>query len=164
MTALAGGVLRELDLEVMRRMTALARRTIVKRAVRRGLAMAAAAAAGNRCRLSALRMHVVAGDAASQPGALRVIRVHVPVTSFAGRSRALLHVVRLMTARALRVLGHLGFAENDHAGVAGATGNGLFRGKLMRHVAAHTGAVAAAKQRRRGHNRLHFAVAVGTRG
>ncbi len=164
MTALTSGVLRELELEVMRRVTALARRAVVKRVVRRGLAMAAAAAAGDGCRLNALRMHVVAGEAASQASALRVIRVNVPVTIFAGRKGALFDVVRLMTTHALRVLRHLCFGEHEHGGVAGATWNGLFCRKIVRHMAAHTRAVPTRKQRRRGHDGQDLAVAVGTSG
>ena len=144
-TVLAGCVLRERDLEVVRRMTVLARRPVVKGAVGRGLLMTAAAGPCERGRLGTGGVSVVTAQAAPEAGPFRVVRMNVPVAALARRRGALFDVVRLVAARADRVGRHLRLREHDHARVTRTTRNGLFCRKLMRAVAAHAGRVSTGK-------------------
>jgi hypothetical protein len=137
MTILAGCVLRERNLEVVRRMTALACCSTVKRVIGRGLLMTTAARPRNRRRLRTGGMRVVAAEAAAEAGAFRVIRVNVPVAALARRRGALFDVVRLVTARAERVRRHLRLGEHDHVRMTRTTRSRLFCRKLVRLMAAH---------------------------
>jgi hypothetical protein len=117
-TALTRRVLRERDLEVVRRVTALARCPIVKSVIGRGLLMATAAGPRDRRHGRRSRVRVVTAQAAPETGAFRVIRMDVPVAALTRRRGALFDVVRRVTARAERVRRHFGLREDDHVRVA----------------------------------------------
>ena len=112
MTALTRSVLREGDLELVRRVTALTRSARVERVIGRGLLVTAAA----RPRDDGLRgtswMHGVASQTAADASALRVVGVNFPVTILASSRGALSNIVRFVTARAQPVVRHFRLREH----------------------------------------------------
>ena len=156
-------MLRQLDHEVMRRMTVLARHLAVKAVIGRRQLVAAAASSSERVSVFAPGVGVMTSEAPARCGELGVIRVHGFMTLRARSSRVVPHIVGRVATRAARVLRHLGRGEHHHILMARAALDRLLGFECVRPMTAHALRVPAGKQRRRRHDGLVLAVTVDAR-
>ena len=117
-TVLAQRTLRQLDHEVMRRMTALARHLAVKAVIGRRQLVAAAARSSERVSVIAPGVGVVTGEATARLGELGVIGVHGLMAVGARCSRVVPDIMGRVATRAARVLRHFGRGEHHDILVA----------------------------------------------
>jgi hypothetical protein len=124
-------------------MAALALDACVKLLIARRILVTGAAVSHARASLRAGRVRVVAADAGANLALLRMVRMLVAVTARASLIRAVLNVVRRVTAGALAVACGMPRAQHREIFVASATGDGLPFGELVRLVAADARHVTA---------------------
>jgi hypothetical protein len=164
MTTFTQAVLRQVELEVVRRVAALAGHVPMKAALVRRSLMTAAARPGQGLGLLTCRMRVVARQAGTARDALGMIGMHVPMALCAGGARSATNVVRGVAAGANGVCRHLGLREHDHVGMAGAAGDRLLRLELVRAMTAHALCMTTAEQRCGRHDGLRLAVTAAAGG
>ena len=161
-TALTSDVLRQLELEMVRRVTLLALGSAVKRMLGLCSLVTTATRASDHELLLGWRMRVVARHTAAARDPLGMIRMHVPVALGASRGRRRADVVRRVATAASRVRRHFGLRQHHHRRVTGTTRHDFALLELVWFVAARALAVPAGKERAGRHDRLVFRVAVET--
>ena len=162
-TALTSGVLCQLELEMVRRVTLLALRSAMKRVIGLCGLVTTAARTSNHEFLPGCRVRVVARQAAAARDPLRVIRVHVPVALGAGSSGRCADIVRRVATGACGMRRHFGLRQHHHRRVARATWHDFALLEFVWLVAADALAMPARKQCTGRHDRLVLRVAVDAR-